>query len=88
MFLIRGPIIGISKCRSDGSRIDTVCITFLKRCEVCIKFGFDGNAYWVERTSVNGKIAEATAAAGVRFSLRALFSFKTFRVADFPIEAL
>ena len=33
-----------------------------------VKFDFDGNAYWVERTSVTGGIAEATAAAGVVFT--------------------
>ena len=66
----------------------TLFVYSLKRCEVCIEFGFGRNANWVERTSVTGKIAEATAAAGVRFSLRTLISFITFRVAGCPIEAL
>ena len=65
-----------------------VCIFFIKRCIVCIKFGLDGNIYWVERTSVTGKIAEYTAAAGTRSSLRTLIFFIHFCVAGLPIEAL
>ena len=80
-------ISGISKGRFNGSWIETVCIFFLKQWEVCIEFGFDDKAYWVEGTSVTGEFAEATAAAGVMFSLRTLISFITFRVARFRIEA-
>ena len=65
-------VSGISKCWSDSSWIDSLCIFFPKRCDVCIKFGFDGKAYWVERTSVTGKIAEA---AVVKFSLSALIFY-------------
>ena len=49
-----------------------------------VLFDCDGKAYWVERMSVTGKIAEATATAGVfthGFDL-------LYKVACFPIEAL
>ena len=38
--------------------------------------------------SVAGKIAEATAAASVKFSLRAFISFVIFRVTGYAIDAL